>query len=55
MTYIYARDLKPELLNDEFMGKGFEKLLETYDNRGDDLIIGVFDDNWKKEVKNEDN
>lgn len=50
MTEIYARDLKPELLRDSFMGKGFEKLLQEYEDKGEDLVVGVFDDSWKKEV-----
>jgi hypothetical protein len=50
MTAIYARDLRPELLKDSFMGKGFEKLLQKYADADDDLVVGEFDDSWKSEV-----
>lgn len=51
MSYVYARDLKPEYQTDSFMGEGFEKIMKEYEERGEDLIIGKYDDSWKKEVK----
>ena len=39
---IYARDLKPEMLNDTFMGKGFEAKLKEAESKGVELIVGVY-------------
>ena len=42
MGKVYARDLKPDLLNDEFMGEGFEKLLKEADKKDIELIVGEY-------------
>jgi len=42
MSHVYARDLKPEVLNDTFMGKGFEKLLKEAEAKDVDLIVGEY-------------
>jgi hypothetical protein len=42
MTEIYARDLNPNILNDQCMGKGFEKLLKEAEEQDCDVIVGHF-------------
>ena len=42
MGNVYARDLKSELLNDVFMGKGFEKKLKEADEKSVELIVGKY-------------
>jgi len=42
MGNVYARDLKPEMLNDSFFGEGFEKLLKEADKKGIELIVGEY-------------
>ena len=41
---IYARDLKPSIANDTFMGKGFEKLVRKAEKMGEEVEVGVFFD-----------
>lgn len=48
-TPIYARDLRAEILNDQFMGKGFEKALAIANAKGDDLCVGYWTKKWKRE------
>ena len=48
-TPIYARDLRPEILNDTFMGKGFEKALMIANKREEDLVVGYWTKKWKRE------
>lgn len=50
MVDIYARDLVDSIRNDAFMGKGFEAAMKKAEENGEDLVIGQFDDSWKKEV-----
>jgi hypothetical protein len=48
MTDIYASDLREDLQNDSFMGKGFEDALKKAQDKGDDLVVGEFKDDWKE-------
>jgi len=42
MGKIYAGDLKPSLLNDGFMGEGFEKMLKDAEEKNVEVIVGEF-------------
>lgn len=45
LTPIYARDLNPDILNDDFFGKGFETLLEKEESlMGAEIIVGYLVD-----------
>jgi hypothetical protein len=39
---IYARDLRPEILTDSFMGKGFESKLKFANEKNAELIVGYY-------------
>lgn len=39
---IYARDLKPEMLTDIFMGAGFEAKLKEAEKKGKELVVGEY-------------
>lgn len=42
MTEIYARDLRPEILTDGYLGRGFEKLLKEAEEQECELIVGTW-------------
>jgi len=42
MGKVYAKDLKPDLLNDVFMGEGFEEMLKEADEKNVEVIVGEF-------------
>ena len=48
-TPIYASDLKASMLQDTWLGKGFEKMLDEADIKGVEVIVGYFLTNFEIE------
>jgi len=42
MSPIYARDLNADVLNDAFMGAGFEEMLKKANAEGKEVVVGHY-------------